>query len=225
MTDRATCWSITINNPTKEEVDAWTNISGWHMKGQFEEGGKNGTPHFQGMLRTPQVRVSAVKRIFPRAHIEIARDRAALAKYVSKEETRVATYEATGVPTIFEYQRKVADKWSWKDYEALQLLYPRLDLDDIAMKLVDNICSKMIMEGAIGLEFIGINPMWRSSWKRFYTSIIERNALSQRKEADNQAPGRECDNSLEESQGSQDDEACGVVCKEGAGDCQQKGGN
>jgi len=178
MTDRATCWSITINNPTKEEVDAWTNIPGWHMKGQYEEGDKNGTPHFQGMLRTPQVRVKAVKRIFPRAHIEIARDRAALAKYVNKEETRVATYEADGVPTIFEYQKKVADQWNTESFEECRRLYHNKPEDDVAMIYLDGICANMISEGAKGLEFIAINPMWRSSWKRFYRSIITRNASS-----------------------------------------------
>lgn len=41
------------------------------------------------MVKTPQVRFSAVKKLFPRGHIEIARNPAALATYVGKEETRV----------------------------------------------------------------------------------------------------------------------------------------
>jgi len=176
MTDRATCWSLTIFD--MNEVDNWRSLSGWKLSGQYEEGKETGKRHFQGMLSTPQVRFSAVKRVFPSAHIEVARNKKALEKYTSKEETRVATYEATGVPTIFEYQRKVSDNWSEDEYERLQKLYPRQGYDDVAMIYIDQICAKMISEGAAGLEFIAINPMWRSSWKRFYRSIIERNASS-----------------------------------------------
>lgn len=93
MTDRATCWSITINNPTKSDEE-WIaqarQKSGWKVYGQLEQG-EAGTPHYQLMLTTPQVRFSAVKKAFPRAHIEIARDRKALEKYVAKEDTRVAS--------------------------------------------------------------------------------------------------------------------------------------
>lgn len=150
-------------------------MPGWKLSGQYEEG-EEGTRHFQGMLCTPQVRFSAVKRVFPRAHIEVARNKKALEKYTNKEETRLETFTATGVPTIFEYQRKVAEKWKWEELERFQQMYSRKPEDDVAMIYIDRICADMIMEGATGLEFIAINPMWRSSWKRFYRSIINRNA-------------------------------------------------
>lgn len=183
MTDRATCWSITINNPTEEEVNAWTKIPGWKLTGQYEEGDKTGTPHFQGMLQTPQVRAKAVKRIFPRAHIEIARDRAALAKYVSKEETRVATYEANGVPSLFEYQDNIAALWDVEEFERRRLddaflKRYKYDVGDLALAYVDELVAGEIVKGQRGIEFIGINPMWRSSWKKFYSSIITRYARS-----------------------------------------------
>lgn len=94
MTDRqtrATCWSLTINNPTKsdEEWIQQARQKGWQVEGQLEKG-KEGTEHYQLMVKTPQVRFSAVKKQFPRAHIEIARNPAALAQYVAKEETREA---------------------------------------------------------------------------------------------------------------------------------------
>lgn len=41
------------------------------------------------MVRTGQQRFSAVKKQFPRAHIEPAKNVAALEQYVTKEETRV----------------------------------------------------------------------------------------------------------------------------------------
>lgn len=106
-TARASAWSITINNPTQEDVDAWKNmtIHPWvrEVQGQLEQGA-NGTPHIQGLLRTVQVRFSQIKTALPRAHIEVARNVTALAKYVSKEDTRVASIEATRVATPHSVQ-------------------------------------------------------------------------------------------------------------------------
>jgi len=174
MSERATCWSITINNPTEGEVNCQMH-PGWVLTGQYEEG-EEGTRHFQGMLTTPQVRFSAVKRIFPRAHIEIARNKKALAEYVTKEDSRVASFEGNATPNIFQYQRKVCENWSYDQYERLQEMYHREGHDEVALRYVDLICSQLIREGARGLEFIAINPMWRSSWKKFYSSIINRYA-------------------------------------------------
>lgn len=88
--DRATCWSLTINNPTPDDEEniAMAMQKGWRIDGQREKGAE-GTEHYQLILHTPQVRFSAVKKQFPRAHIEVARNRAALAAYVGKEATRV----------------------------------------------------------------------------------------------------------------------------------------
>lgn len=91
---KGTCWSITLNNPTKEEIALWGNISkSAHFvksaSGQLEKGA-NGTEHIQGMLRTDSVRFSAVKKLLPRAHIEKAKNALALAQYVAKEDSRVA---------------------------------------------------------------------------------------------------------------------------------------
>jgi len=173
-TDRSSCWSITVNNPTQEDLKC--EMPGWKLSGQYEEG-EEGTMHFQGMLTTPQVRFSAVKRVFPRAHIEVARNKKALEKYTTKEDTRVGAFESTGVPTIFEYQRKVCELWDKQKFEECLLLFKDKSDDEVALIYVDSLCANMIAEGAAGLEFVAINPMWRSSWKRFYRSIITRNAL------------------------------------------------
>jgi len=73
MTDRATVWSVTINNPTPsdEEGIALARQRGWQVEGQKEKGSE-GTEHYQLMVKTPQVRFSAVKKAFPRGHIEAA---------------------------------------------------------------------------------------------------------------------------------------------------------
>lgn len=177
MTDRATCWSITINNPKEEEYQKPLPPS-WKLTGQLEEGDEEGTLHFQGMLKTNQVRFSAVKKEFPRAHIEVARNKEALAKYVTKEETRVASVQS--IPTLFEYQTIIADKWDEDEWQQrwqyaidnAGLTMP--DLTEQAMRYLDSLVEADIANGRRGAEFIAVNPMWRSSWMRFWRSIINR---------------------------------------------------
>lgn len=179
MSDRATCWSITINNPTEEELKC--EMPGWKLEGQLEQG-ESGTIHFQGMLTTTQQRFGAIKRQFPRAHIEVAKDRRALAKYVHKDETRVAEYDTQTGITIFRAQANVAAAWdhkTWEDWKEFnnERGLQRKDLGDVALEYVDEIVGRMIRDGVKGIEFIAINPMWRSSWKKFYADIITRHAI------------------------------------------------
>lgn len=95
---KGSCWSITINNPSEEDKAHWANAKqsyAWisDVIGQLEQGAK-GTPHIQGMLKTKHIRFSQVKRAFPRAHIELAKSETALARYVTKQDTRIATIES-----------------------------------------------------------------------------------------------------------------------------------
>lgn len=88
---------------------------GWKIYGQ-EEIGENGTPHLQLMVKTPQVRFPQVKRVFPRAHIEPARNVTALRQYVEKEETRVGGLPAANnqalYPNVEELYRRYI-QWLW----------------------------------------------------------------------------------------------------------------
>lgn len=174
MTDRATCWSITINNPTVEEYQIVLPAK-WRLEGQLERG-EVGTVHYQGMLSTPQVRFSAVKKVFPRAHIEVARDKNALKKYVHKEDTREQA--VVSIPTLFEYQLIIAKQWDNEEFRAICDTRIKsntfTDFDDVAMLYLDRLVAKDIESGRRGAEFIAINPMWRSSWKKFWHSIIKR---------------------------------------------------
>lgn len=93
-TGKASWWSITINNPTEADYDAleqenWPSFVK-RVKYQTEQGAE-GTIHVQGAVNTTQVRFSAVKKWLPRAHIEAAKDKAALLKYVEKKDTQVST--------------------------------------------------------------------------------------------------------------------------------------
>jgi hypothetical protein len=174
---RSGCWSITINNPTEEELRFdRVEPNGWFMKGQLERG-KNGTDHYQGCLITPQKPAfSTVKKVFPRAHIEAARARDQLMKYVEKDDTRIAEVPSVGtiIPTLFEYQTKVAVEL---DIEVIQKdIIENIDDDegDIVIKHVNKVVKRHIEQGMRGVEFIAINPMWICSWKRFWRSIIKR---------------------------------------------------
>lgn len=188
MSQRATVWSITINNPTEQDMSP-TLPAGWAMSGQIEQG-EEGTTHYQGMVTTPQVRFSAVKKIFPRAHIEVARNKEALTKYVHKDETRLQAVadRQSNIPTLFDYQHTVARKWDadeWREYLARRMDEDiKKDIGDIALEFVDNIVSIDIESGVCGVEYIAINPMWRSAWKKFWRSMIARERIAQAKESD-----------------------------------------
>lgn len=176
-TERSGCWSITINNPQEGEIETIELPPGWKLQGQMEVG-KEGTPHYQGMLTTPQVRFSAVKKVLVRAHIEPARNRTALQKYVHKADTRSAEVGIveSRIPTLFDYQKTVAEEWNDEEWERFSKDVVPEKIDDIAMLYLDRIVAAHIEQGVKGIEFIAINPMWRSSWKKFWRSIIKRHA-------------------------------------------------
>lgn len=196
-TERASVWSVTyysrvpMSDLSGQVVDiqhfaAVQRPPGWMLVGQIEQCPSTGRMHFQGMLRTPQVRFSAVKKeLGDTVHIEVARDPKALQRYCSKEETRVATVETTSVPNIWQYQNVIVQMWDEKEYqrrwdfavENHRAVFP--EPDDIALEYVDYLVAQDIEKGRRGAEFIAINPMWRSSWKKFWRSIIKRHASQQ----------------------------------------------
>ena len=176
MSERATCWSVTINNPKKaddENIELARQKSGWTVYGQ-KEVGENGTEHYQLMITTPQVRFSAVKKAFPRAHIEVARDRKALTKYVNKEETRIASLPTdTKYPSIQTLWDMFADFVNNKKYRSLIDTSPerRLEIfDDFIRDAIDN--------GFI-VETMGVNPQIRSSVKQYGENIVFRSLCRQ----------------------------------------------
>lgn len=178
MTDkRATCWSVTINNPTPsdEEWIAQARQRGWKVEGQ-KEVGKEGTPHYQLMVKTPQVRFSAVKKAFPRAHIEVARNVAALEVYVHKAETKV------------EEMRITSDKYP-SQAKVFSMFADWIDDDDGVkpgrkggcyswapetwLKKFEQFVDGAIREGYY-LEGIAVNPQTLAIVKRYGLSLYFR---------------------------------------------------
>jgi len=179
-TTRSTCWSLTIANPTakQEEEIALARQKGWEVTGQKERG-EGGLEHYQLMLKTPQVRFSAVKKSFATAHIEIARNQAALATYVNKEETRVGTLPKAQdkYPSLSKFWDliwsyccahnlvRITDKgflWRYKD-----------DHKPIPLNILDDATRYLIKEG-YHVEGIACNPSTRSAFKNYSLAILER---------------------------------------------------
>lgn len=193
---RSNCWSITINNPNDKDLNPQLP-AGWSQEGQIERG-EEGIEHYQGMLRTPQVRFSAVKKVFPRAHIEIARNPLSLKKYVHKEETRVAECENrySDIPTLFDYQGEIVKKWDHQYFDnkvrerrnewAEGDMKKPFDYDEVFMEYLDELVGEDICAGKKGVEFIAINPLWRSSWKKFGRQILVRYSQTDRQTDDDE---------------------------------------
>lgn len=177
MTDRATTWSITINNPgpADEEAIALARQKGWKVEGQLEKG-LNGTPHYQLMVRTPQVRFSALKKQFPRAHIEVARNSAALASYVQKEDTRVGQLSTSQdkYPSLSKFWDLIYDEISeekgqpadeWRELDELT--------DKQKLGLFDTVCFRLIYCG-YHVETLAVNPQTRAAFTKFAGALMAR---------------------------------------------------
>lgn len=174
MSQRASSWSVTINNPTAsdEEYIALARQKGWKVEGQ-KEVGDSGTPHYQLLVKTPQVRFSAVKSQFPRAHIEVARNVAALEQYVNKEETRVGQ-----LPTQSEFYPSMAKTYTmWYDWVESSPKYSKGQWVNFTpegfLEAFDNFAHDKICDGYY-LETIAVNPQVRSAIKKFGFSILVR---------------------------------------------------
>lgn len=183
MSDRATTWSITINNPTPqdEEYIALARQKGWKVEGQLEKG-ENGTPHYQLAVKTPQTRFSAMKKAFPRAHIEIARNAPALVSYVNKEETRIGTLPTSSelYPSLSKFWELLCDRiLPLSEYGCLEA-NPRRILDQF-----DAACKLLITEG-YHIESIAVNPSTRSMWN-LYSDALQKRTETEKTDKDRQA--------------------------------------
>lgn len=188
MSQRATCWSVTINmknvaKSTADECIQLARAAGWKVEGQLEKG-EEGTEHYQLMVSTPQVRFTAVKKMFPTAHIEIARKPQALKAYVHKEDTREGV-----LPEQNEFYPSLAKFWDLlipeltplREYGS-EVVNPKRRLDQL-----DDAVRKLIAKG-YHVEGIGMNPATRSAWNAYNTAILSRHELekNRREEIDRQ---------------------------------------
>jgi len=203
--DRATCWSITINNPTPEDDDniALAKQRGWRVEGQKEKG-ENGTVHYQLMVKTPQTRFAAMKKAFPRGHIEIARNGTALAKYVKKKTTREGD-----LPENNQYPNaKAFWKMLFGQYEDISEVTKGLMLmtKDERLQWLDNQSEDLIKDGIMCESFV-CNPSTRAAFGKWAVAIALRAIAQIKTEAENIHNGRNGGDEAE-SEGSEADEDC-----------------
>lgn len=191
--DRSIYWSVTINNPRDDDEEniAMARRRGWTVEGQ-QEVGKEGTPHLQLLVNTrTQQRFTALKKAFPRAHIEMARNPKALKQYVHKEETRVA--ELTNSEKYVSSQKQL---WSLAvdvlESDAIPKEYRILAGEDRAyhdrfdpLTALDYACDVLIRRGFYCIETMAVNPQTRSAWVKFWRAIIARR--QQDRQTDRQA--------------------------------------
>ena len=210
MSERANNWSVTINMKTisKEKADEFiqnARQSGWTINGQLEQG-EQGTEHYQLHVKTPQIRFSAVKKMFPTAHIEVARNVKALKQYVNKAESRIGalpekdekyvTSSGLWLMVYREYKasRTCDDKDAWLEGECADApngevrFYHESDqrqLDKDPLAWLDKTVSRFIRRG-IFVDQLITNPAIRSFWKKFYPDILYR-ARQEDRQTDRQA--------------------------------------
>ncbi len=176
MSERSTNWSVTINNPTAsdEEAIALARQKGWKVEGQLEKG-ENGTPHYQLHVKTPQTRFNAVKSMFPRAHIQIARNVKALQNYVHKEDTRVGelAVQTEQYPSLQKLWDMFADFTNNKQYQNLVGYDP-----DQKLVVFDKFIKECIDKDYV-VETMAVNPQIRSCVKQYAENIIFRSLRRQ----------------------------------------------
>jgi len=77
------------------------------------------------------------------------------------------------------------------------------------MNYIDTLVKRDIESGKRGCEWIAINPMWRSSWKKFWRSIIRRHG-SQNHHGSSEQEDQADQEGLDARRGSEeDDQECG----------------
>lgn len=174
MTDRqtrSTHWSVTINNPCTADHENISNARqrNWKVEGQLEKG-ENGTTHYQLLVKTPQMRFSALKKAFPRAHIEIARNPTALSQYVHKDETRVG--DLPEQPDKYPSLNKLWDLITDIIEEKYNTNYSTFNEEQFLTEF-DYAIQELIIEG-YHVETMGVNPQIRSAFKKYALQLMFR---------------------------------------------------
>jgi len=181
--DRATKWSVTINmktaisKETAEHCIATARQKGWTVLGQLERGAEN-TLHYQLAVATPQLRFSAMKKVFPGAHIEVAQDWVALVKYCNKSETR----EGKLIDIKYVTFQMVRDKF-FDHIITTSIADATYELtEDTKMTYWDQFIGHSL-ENGIEADIVGVNPQYRSCIMKYWISYI---CLAIRRQTDRQ---------------------------------------
>ena len=93
---------------------------------------------------------------------------------------------SSNIPTLFDYQHQIANKWNDDEFNRMcdevgDEQFAKLGIDEIALRYVDKLVAIDIENGINGIEYIAVNPMWRSAWKKFWRALVKRERTAQKK--------------------------------------------
>jgi hypothetical protein len=187
-TDRASFWSGTqFNLKAFEDQQNAAAQRGWSVTGQLEECPKTKRQHYQFAVKTGQVRMSQVRKVFPGAHIESARKPAALLQYVEKEDTRVGQLPETSsmYPNLAQLWKlmleyMITDKYFIVEGDTIVVNERQPWTKCTQLEWFDEFVHISIQDG-YHIETLAVNPQTRSCWKLYASSIIVRELASKRK--------------------------------------------
>jgi len=215
MSDRSIYWSVTINNPRDDDEEniAVARQRGWIVEGQ-KEVGENGTPHYQLMVNTrTQQRFPALKKVFPRAHIELARKPTALKQYVHKVETRVSALPESSrfVTSQTQLWKLVVDVLESADIDKEHRIMIGEDraynpdrFDPLAS--LDYAADTLIRQGYYCVETMVVNPQTRSAFQKFWRSIVARRQLDRQTDRQNEIISQSVNIPIEDGDSESKDE-------------------
>jgi len=183
-TKRATMWSGTqFNLAAFEGQQNEAARLGWTCLGQKETCPTTQKQHYQFAVKTPQVRMSQVRKVFQGAHIEEARNKAALEQYVTKEATRSGDLPRVSnlYPTLDQYWVLVYETLIMgstdKDYRVVPVddarWYRSNMSKDQVLAALDYATAELI-ENGYRVETHAVNPQVRSAFAKFSTSLFKR---------------------------------------------------
>jgi len=183
----------TVSKSTADECINQARAKGWKVEGQLEQG-ENGTQHYQLLVRTPQTRFSAIKKMFPTAHIEQARNVDALREYVNKTDTR-----AGSLPTQNDKYPSITKMWEifwdhvlnkdWFFRSAAEIKFYAEDCiprgEKQRLEWLDETAAHYIKRGYYIEQHI-VNPQVRSSFAKFGRELCIRTLQKLVEDADRQ---------------------------------------
>lgn len=171
---RATFWgpNTQFGLVAYPEQRALAEQRGWKVEGQEEKCPTTGKIHYQFWVKTPQVRMSEVKKIFAGAHIEVARNVKAVQQYCQKEETRSGQLPQSSdkYPTQDKLFGLFAS-WIQQRYANGRGRFPKSGEDWLIN--LDMCCEALIRDG-YRVESLAVNPAVRSAIKKFGSAIYDR---------------------------------------------------
>lgn len=187
---RASCWSLTLyydvnDKPVDVDFQLPSIPAGWTVEGQIEECPETKRLHYQGMAKTPQIRRSALDRIFgTKNHYEKAISRVGLEDYVHKPETRIAEVATKSVMNMYDFSKYIAEKFEMEEYEIMKktaddLSYKtdgkiKADYEAVMLEYIDELVCEAIESGIEGAEWNGSNPAFRAMWKKYGLAVVKR---------------------------------------------------